>query len=122
MAKLLLGKEVTAAMNEKLQARVAALKEKGVSLEKTSENFWYIELGGNVDTIAEAETLNRRLLALCLGVWDTIKNSGEFNAENFDLEFLGFLPAIALALAIMYAPWAAGEWHTRKHYPPHKKP
>ena len=30
MAKLLLGKEVTAAMNEKLQARVAALKEKGV--------------------------------------------------------------------------------------------
>ena len=31
MAKLLLGKEVTAAMNEKLQARVAALKEKGVS-------------------------------------------------------------------------------------------
>ena len=31
MAKLLLGKEVTAAMNEKLQARVAALKENGVS-------------------------------------------------------------------------------------------
>ena len=31
MAKLLLGKEVTAAMNEKLQTRVAALKEKGVS-------------------------------------------------------------------------------------------
>ena len=31
MAKLLLGKEVTAAMNEKLQARVAALKEKGVT-------------------------------------------------------------------------------------------
>lgn len=72
---------------------VQKLKEKGVSLEKTSENFWYIELGGNVDTIAEAETLNRRLLALCLGVWDTVKNSGEFNAENFDLEFLGFLPA-----------------------------
>ena len=33
MAKLLLGKEVTAAMNEKLQARVAALKEKGVSVQ-----------------------------------------------------------------------------------------
>ena len=32
MAKHLLGKEVTAAMNEKLQARVAALKEKGVDL------------------------------------------------------------------------------------------
>ena len=31
MAKQLLGKEVVAAMNERLQARVAALKEKGVS-------------------------------------------------------------------------------------------
>ena len=31
MAKQLLGKEVTAAMNERLQARVAALKEKGVT-------------------------------------------------------------------------------------------
>ena len=30
MAKLLLGKEVTAALNAKLQARVAALKEKGI--------------------------------------------------------------------------------------------
>lgn len=72
---------------------VQKLKEKGVCLESAHENFWYIELGGNADTIAEAETLNRRLLALCLGVWDTVKNSGEFNADNFDLEFLGFLPA-----------------------------
>ena len=31
MAKLLLGKEVTAALNAKLQARVAELKEKGVT-------------------------------------------------------------------------------------------
>ena len=31
MAKQLLGKEVTAAMNEKLQQRVAALKEKGLT-------------------------------------------------------------------------------------------
>ena len=31
MAKQLLGKEVTAAMNEKLQQRVAVLKEKGVT-------------------------------------------------------------------------------------------
>ena len=31
MAKQLLAKEVTAAMIEKLQARVAALKEKGVT-------------------------------------------------------------------------------------------
>ena len=31
MAKQLLGKEVTAALNEKIKANVAALKEKGIN-------------------------------------------------------------------------------------------
>ena len=35
MAKLLLGKEVTAALNAKLQARVEALKEKGITYTST---------------------------------------------------------------------------------------
>lgn len=26
-------------------------------------------------------------------MWDTIKNSGEFDAENYELEFIGFLAA-----------------------------
>ncbi len=72
---------------------VEKLKSKNVCLENTEENFWYIELGGNEDVVANAEQLNRRLLALCLGVWDTIKNSGAFDADCYDLEFLGFLPA-----------------------------
>ena len=41
MAKLLLGKEVTAAMNEKLQARVAALKEKGVRCGENPSDLSY---------------------------------------------------------------------------------
>ena len=57
------------------------------------ENFWYIELGGNLDTIKDAEKINERLISLCLGVWDTIKNSGEFDADYYDLDFLGFLGA-----------------------------
>ena len=36
MAKLLLGKEVTAALNAKLQAKVAELKEKGVWIYGTA--------------------------------------------------------------------------------------
>lgn len=72
---------------------VEKLKSKGVDLLNPNENFWYIELGGITDTISQAENLNKRLLAVCLGVWDTIKNSGEFDADYFDLEFLGFLPA-----------------------------
>lgn len=56
------------------------------------ENFWYLELGGNRDTIRDAEEIAGELLPLALGTWDYIKNSGEHRAENWELEFLGFLP------------------------------
>ena len=72
---------------------VEKLKSKDVNLFNPCENFWYIELGGVLDTIKDAENINKRLIALCLGVWDTIKNSGEFDADYFELEFLGFLGA-----------------------------
>ena len=72
---------------------VEKLKSKEVNLYNPYENFWYLELGGVTDVIGEAENINQRLLAVCLGTWDTIKNSGEFDADNFDLEFIGFLGA-----------------------------
>lgn len=71
----------------------AKLKSKGTCITSPWENFWYLELGGNDDTIRDSEKLNARLMALCLGVWDTIKNSGEFDADEYDLGFFGFLPA-----------------------------
>lgn len=57
-----------------------------------SENFWYLELGGTRDTIGDTEELRDELVALAAGTWDYIKNSGNFKAEDWDLEFLGFLP------------------------------
>ena len=57
-----------------------------------TENFWYLELGGNRDTIGDTETLRDELIPLALGTWDYVKNSGKFHAENWDLDFLGFLP------------------------------
>lgn len=51
------------------------------------------EIGGSDDVIGNAEVINRRLLAIALGVWDTVKNSGEFDADDYELDFLGFLPA-----------------------------
>ncbi|MBQ7794596.1 MAG: FAD-dependent oxidoreductase [Clostridia bacterium] len=56
------------------------------------ENFWYLELGGNKNTIDDTENLRDELVALAAGTWDYIKNSGNFNSESWDLEFLGFLP------------------------------
>lgn len=63
-----------------------------IMLDKDHENFWYLELGGNRDTIGETEEIRDELLGLSLGTWDYIKNSGKFNADNWELEFLGFLP------------------------------
>lgn len=56
------------------------------------ENFWYLELGGNKNTIDDTETIRDELVALATGTWDYIKNSGEFNSSKWDLDFLGFLP------------------------------
>lgn len=58
-----------------------------------TENFWYLELGGMEDTIEKAEQTKDRLIPLALGAWDYIKNSGHYDAEKWELEFLGFLPA-----------------------------
>ncbi len=61
-------------------------------LNNDTENFWYLELGGNRDTIKDTENLRDELVALAAGTWDYIKNSGEFDASKWDLDFLGFLP------------------------------
>ena len=57
------------------------------------ENFWYLELGGNRDSIGDTEELRDELVSLALGTWDYIKNSGKYEyCKNYDLGFLGFLP------------------------------
>lgn len=56
------------------------------------ENFWYLELGGDRNTIDDTEIIRDELVCLATGAWDYIKNSGRFNASKWDLDFLGFLP------------------------------
>lgn len=55
-------------------------------------NFWWLELGGEQDTIADAEQIRDELLALSFGVWDHIKNHGDHGADNWELDWAGFLP------------------------------
>lgn len=56
------------------------------------ENFWYLELGGNRDSIGDTEELRDELVNLAFGTWDYIKNSGKYDCSKYDLDFLGFLP------------------------------
>jgi len=56
------------------------------------ENFWYIELGGMGDSIKDTELMRDELLKTAFGLWDYIKNSGNYDADTWELEWLGFLP------------------------------
>lgn len=56
------------------------------------QNFWWIEVGGEQDTIHDTEELRDELLKIAFGVWDHIKNHGDHGAENWQLEWMGFLP------------------------------
>ena len=61
-------------------------------LLKPHTNFYWIELGGEADTIADAEELRDELLKIAFGVWDHMKNHGDHGAANWELEWVGFLP------------------------------
>ncbi len=54
--------------------------------------YWWVELGGCVDTIADNEAIRDDLLAVVMGVWDHIKNGGEHSATNWALDWFGFVP------------------------------
>lgn len=55
-------------------------------------NLWWVELGGEGDTVHDADRVRSELLAAIYGVWDHIKNRGDHGMENWDLEWVGFLP------------------------------
>ncbi|MBQ4137048.1 MAG: FAD-dependent oxidoreductase, partial [Clostridia bacterium] len=60
--------------------------------ESPWENYWYLELGGNRDTIHDAEDIASELKELALGTWDYMKNSGKYDVDTWELDFLGALP------------------------------
>ena len=61
-------------------------------LEKINTNFYWIELGGEADSIRDTEETRDELLKIAFGVWDHIKNRGDHGADNWELDWIGFLP------------------------------
>ena len=57
-----------------------------------NDNFWWLEIGGEDDTIRDAEKIRAELIPIAYGVWDFIKNSGVYDADEWELEWIGFLP------------------------------
>lgn len=60
--------------------------------EVVGNNWWWFELGGEDDSIHDTERLRDELLAVAFGVWDHVKNHGDHGADNWALEWVGFLP------------------------------
>ncbi len=54
--------------------------------------WWWVEYGGTLDTIHDAEEIRFELIRLAYGIWDYIKNSGKFPAENLQLDWISRVP------------------------------
>ena len=68
-----------------------SLPPRGHRMGRT-QNFWWVELGGMNDSIADTETLRDELLKTMFGIWDHMKNHGDHGVENFAVDWVGFLP------------------------------
>lgn len=55
--------------------------------------YWWIEWGGDKDVIADNERIRFELLSIVMGVWDYIKNSGEFpDSRYWAMDWVGMMP------------------------------
>jgi hypothetical protein len=55
--------------------------------------YWWIEWGGQLDTIRDNERIRFELLAIIMGVWDYIKNSGDKpDSANWGMDWVGMVP------------------------------
>lgn len=64
----------------------------GTSHDFREQNFWWFEVGNLQDTISEAEDIHTELLKMAFGMWDHIKKDPKHHAENWALDWVGFLP------------------------------
>ena len=75
--------------------RVRQLVDRGgrvVRADMQGSDCWWFEYGGRLDVIAEDQRIGVELRAIALGIWNYIKNSGRYDAENLQLEWLGLYP------------------------------
>ena len=66
---------------------------KRIRKDDVGSRLWWLEYGGNSNTIDDTEEIKWELWKVVYGVWDYIKNSGKFEGvENLTLEWVGTIP------------------------------
>lgn len=54
--------------------------------------YWWIEWGGELDIVDQNERIRDELWSVIYGIWDYIKNSGQFDSDTMTLEWVGSVP------------------------------
>jgi hypothetical protein len=63
------------------------------SIKSWEYGYWWIEWGGQLNTIHDNERIRFELLSIVMGVWDYIKNSGEHpDSANWAMDWVGMIP------------------------------
>ena len=57
-----------------------------------NNNFWWIEYGGNLDTIGDANAIQFELKKIAYGVWAYMKNHPDGRCRKYELDWIGSLP------------------------------
>ena len=64
-----------------------------ISAKDSGCYFWWIEYGGDLDTIGDSEKIKWELWRIVYSIWNHIKNSGQFpEASAYTLEWVGGIP------------------------------
>ena len=69
-----------------------ALKYRVIPKDNFYRSQWYYEVGGELDQIDDNEEIIQKHRELAYGIWDYIKNSGEYDSENYDLTYVSCIP------------------------------
>ena len=63
------------------------------SVKAWEYGYWWIEWGGQLDTVRDNERIRFELLSIVLGVWDYIKNSGDHPTSlSWGMDWIGMVP------------------------------
>jgi glycine/D-amino acid oxidase-like deaminating enzyme len=73
--------------------KLDASQLRGRTIHSWEYGYWWVEWGGHLDTIRDNERIRFETLAIALGVWDHIKNSGCHPASrDWALDWIGMVP------------------------------
>ncbi|GAC45976.1 pyridine nucleotide-disulfide oxidoreductase [Pediococcus acidilactici NGRI 0510Q] len=72
--------------------KTSIIKNRIIKKEDNGCAYWWIEWGGELDVVHDNEKIRDELQAIVYGIWDYIKNSGNYDADNLTLEWIGSVP------------------------------